>query len=334
MAWDNSKSKKKGRKKKEKAIKRLGKAIFGKSFSLVIILILLLGVVFGLLYNQSETVRDFVDGLGIFSTSKPTSDIPFIDPEGDELAVHFLDVGQGDATLFQTSAGAVLVDCSEEEYAEYILEYLEAQGITELEYFIITHPDSDHMGAAADILRGIKVNNFVMNGQEKSTLFFSNTLDVMEEKGIEGIIAKVGDVFTVGALQMRILGPQEYLVDSEKWNEASLVIHATYGHRSFLLTGDAESKGEGDLVEQFGNEIDCDVFSAGHHGSRTSNSMALLEAASPEYVVISCGKDNKHGHPHQEALENFAAVDAKVSRTDEQGTIVFITDGEELNLAQ
>lgn len=330
MAWNNSKNKKKGRKKKEKLAKKIARAIFGRSLPLVMILVLLLGVAFGLLYNQSEAVRNFVDGLGIFSTSKQTSDIPFIDPAGNELAVHFLDVGQGDATLFQTSEGAVLVDCSESEYADYILEYLDAQGITELEYFIITHPDSDHMGAAAEILRNIKVNHFVMNGQSKTTVFFETTLDVIEEKEIEVNIAEIGDVFTVGALQMRILGPQPYLIDSEEWNEASLIIHATYGHRSFLLTGDAETKGEADLLEHFASEIECDVFSAGHHGSRTSNSIELLEAARPEYVVISCGKDNKHKHPHQESLDNFAAVGATVYRTDELGTIVFITDGETL----
>ena len=309
-------------------MKRVMKKIFGKTLPLIMILLLLLGLLGSLAYAQFEPFRDFVNGLGIFTEKAPT--VSYINPEGSEMAVHFLDVGQGDATLFQTNAGAVLVDCSEDEYADYILEYLDSLGIEELEYFIITHPDSDHMGAAPDILEGIKVNNFVMNGQQKSTKFFENTLNVIEEKGINALVAAPGDVFTVGALQLSILGPQPYLVEDDDWNEASLIIHATYGHRSVLLTGDAEDKGEADLVEAYGSIIKCDIFQAGHHGSRTSNSMELLRAADPDIVIISCGEGNKHGHPHSEAVENFTAIGAEQLRTYEEGTIVFVTDGESL----
>ena len=326
MAWQHTKKNKK--KQQEKLFKRVMKKIFGKALPLVMILLLLLGLLGSLVYAQFEPFRDFVDGLGIFTQKAPT--VSYIDPEGNEMAVHFLDVGQGDATLFQTNAGAALVDCSESEYADYILEYLDSLGIEELEYFIITHPDSDHMGSAPAILKGIKVNNFVMNGQVKGTKFFENTLDVIEEKKINAITAGPGDVFTVGALQLSILGPQPYLVDSDEWNEASLIIHATYGHRAILLTGDAESKGEADLVENYGSIIKCDIFSAGHHGSSTSNSMELLEKADPDIVIISCGENNKHGHPHAEAVENFNAIGAEQLLTYKEGTIVFVTDGESL----
>ena len=299
-----------------------------QALPIILAIIALLSVLLGCLYEYSEPFRDFVNDLGIFSTQAPA--IPPIDPEGNEMAVHFIDVGQGDATLFQTTNGSVLVDCSESQYGDDIVEYLRVQGVTELEYFIITHPDEDHMGAAAYILQNIEVKTFVMNGQEKSTQFFSKALDVIDEKGIEAVIAVPGDVFTVGALQMKIFGPQQYLVEDDEWNEASLIIHATYGNRSFLLTGDAEKKGESDLVEHYGNQIKCDVFSAGHHGSKTSNSPELLAAAKPTYVVISCGEGNKFGHPHQEALDAFADIGAIVYRTDELGSIVFVTDGDTL----
>ena len=299
-----------------------------QALPIILAIIALLSVLLGCLYEYSEPFRDFVNDLGIFSTQAPA--IPPIDPEGNGMAVHFIDVGQGDATLFQTTNGSVLVDCSESQYGDDIVEYLRVQGVTELEYFIITHPDEDHMGAAAYILQNIEVKTFVMNGQEKSTQFFSKALDVIDEKGIEAVIAVPGDVCTVGALQMKIFGPQQYLVEDDEWNEASLIIHATYGNRSFLLTGDAEKKGESDLVEHYGNQIKCDVFSAGHHGSKTSNSPELLAAAKPTYVVISCGEGNKFGHPHQEALDAFADIGAIVYRTDELGSIVFVTDGDTL----
>ena len=192
-----------------------------QALPIILAIIALLSVLLGCLYEYSEPFRDFVNDLGIFSTQAPA--IPPIDPEGNEMAVHFIDVGQGDATLFQTTNGSVLVDCSESQYGDDIVAYLRAQGVTELEYFIITHPDEDHMGAAAYILQNIEVKTFVMNGQEKSTQFFSKALDVIEEKGIEAVIAVPGDVFTVGALQMKIFGPQQYLVEDDEWNEASLM---------------------------------------------------------------------------------------------------------------
>lgn len=303
-----------------------------KTLAIIIILIAVITAIFGALYGANDTFREFVDGLGIFSTKAPS--VPYIDPEGDEMAVHFIDVGQGDCTLFQTPKGSVLIDCGEPEYGETIIEYLSAQGVEELEYFIITHPDEDHMGSAAYVLENIRVKNFVMNGKEKSTVFFTKALDVVERLKKEGrlnpIIAAPGDVFTVGALQMRILGPYRLDFSEADSNNGSLIIHATYGERAFLLTGDAEEEGEEDLLYHHKNELECDVFAAGHHGSKTSNSQELLEAAKPAYVVISCGEGNSYGHPNQEALDVFASVGATVYRTDKLGHIVFVTDGKEL----
>lgn len=314
--------------RKKKVQKKVAKSVFGKSLAIIMMIIALLAIVGGCAYENNEEFRTFVDELGIFSTKSPAT--PPIDPNGDEMAIHFIDVGQGDSTLFQTPQGSVLVDCGEKEYGEDVVAYLKAQGIEELEYFIITHPDSDHMGCAAYILENIDVNVFVMNGQEKTTQFFSKALDVIEEKNIAVDIVGPGDMITVGALQMKIYGPQQELVDSTDWNEASLIIHAIYGNRSVLLTGDAEEKGEEDLLEHYGDVIKCDIFSAGHHGSKTSNSPELLNAAKPTYVVISCGEGNSYGHPHQEALDAFADVGATIYRTDKLGSIVFVTNGETL----
>lgn len=294
----------------------------------ILSLLALLSVTLGCIYLSGEPIEDFIGQFINFETQSPS--IPAINPEGKEMAVHFIDVGQGDSTLFQTPNGSVLVDCGESEYGEDVVAYLKAQGVEELEYFIITHPDSDHMGCAAYILENIKVKMFVMNGQEKSTKFFSKALDVIEEKQIPVDVVVPGDVITVGALQLKIYGPKAHIIETDEWNDASLIIHATYGSRSFLLTGDAEKLGEESLLENYTNELKCDVFSAGHHGSKTSNSVELLSFAKPTYVVISCGEGNSHGHPHQEVLDRFEDIGAIVYRTDELGSIVFVTDGDTL----
>lgn len=329
----------KRRKKKKSLGQRLAKCIFGRALPWILVILLLLGVFLPTAYEQYEPFRDFVDGLGIFSTTTtttttttPTTVIkPTIDPDGDEMAVHYIDVGQGDSTLLQTTAGSVLIDCGETEYGETVVEYLKSQGVEELEYFIITHPDSDHMGCAAYVLQNVSVKKFVINGKEKSAKFFTRALDAMEERGVEGVIAKPGDVFEIGALRLDILGPHVDDINSMDSNESSLIIRAAYGKRVFLFTGDAEKKGEQLLLDNNSADLlKCDVFSAGHHGSRTSNSAVLLAAASPTYVIVSCGAGNSYGHPHEEALDAFAEIGAEVIRTDVSGTIIFVTDGESL----
>ena len=131
MAWNHTKKSKKAKQKK------IMKKIFGKSLPLVSTLLLLICIAFSLLYTQCEPVRDFVGDLGIFTEQTTTR--PYIDPEGSEMAVYFIDVGQGDCTLLQTPQGSVLIDCSEPEYGKDIITYLQSVGVNELEYFIITH---------------------------------------------------------------------------------------------------------------------------------------------------------------------------------------------------
>lgn len=326
MRWIMAKNKRRGRKRRVSFIGRvwrLLRSLFGT--------LALLAMLLALLYSQCEPFREALDELGIITTTTASAPVP-TDPEGKELLLHYIDVGQGDATLLQTPSGSVLIDCGVPAAGEDLVAYIRSLGIERLEYFIITHPDEDHMGSAAYVINNLEVGTVVMNGQEKTAKFFTRALEAMEERGVEGIIAEVGDTLTVGALSLRVLGPQRLDYTNSKWNNASIMIHATYGERSFLFTGDAESEAEAELVESFGGELRCDIFSAGHHGSRSSNSLALLRAAAPEYVVISCGKDNSYGHPHEDALKNFASCGITVLRTDEDGTIVFATDGSFLEL--
>lgn len=329
------------RKYKAKQRKKIKKAILSTVLSLILILLIMLGGG-SCVYESNEQFREIIDSneflsdvysqvgdimdlLGLNPSAVPQK--PFIDPNGEEMALHFIDVGQGDSALLQTPKGSVLIDCGEKEYGDTVVSYLKAQGVTELEYFIITHPDSDHMGSASYVLENIKVNNFVINGLEKSAKFFESALDVIESKDVPSYIATDGDVFIIGSLRLEILGPCVDDVSELESNDSSLIIRATYGSNSFLFTGDAEKEGEALLLKHHKNEIDCDIFSAGHHGAKTSNSLDLLEAATPEFVVVSCGKDNSYGHPTSYAMNNFAAVGATVYRTDELGSIVFITDG-------
>lgn len=341
MALDNKKkssasvksaAKKKVNSKKKRAVKKASRAVFGKNTSLAAVLLVLLAVALALFYHQSEAFRDFLHDNGIYTTTSEAQVIPSIDPEGNELAVHYIDVGQGDATLLQTSAGAVLIDCGSKEYGDDILAYIEGEGITELEYLIFTHPHEDHMGCAPAILRGITVKNVIMNDRTSTTNYFEKTLDAIEELGINVILAEPDEIITVGALQLRILGPQSSKYSGDDTNNSSIIIHAIYGNRAFLFTGDAEREAEAELVETYGGTLKSDVFAAGHHGSSTSNTQGLLDECAPSHVVISCGEGNSYNHPHEEAVQRFENAGAQIHRTDKDGTVIFITDGESLTV--
>ncbi len=323
MAWNNSKK----NKKKETIIKKIGKKIFGKNFFLVMILLALLGVATWLLYLQVPPVKDFIDGL---FPEEQVYQPQYIDPNGNEMAVHYIDVGQADATLLQTTVGSVLIDCGES--ASAILNYLDLMQIKELEYLILTHAHDDHMGCAAEVLQNIKVKNVILSPLTSTVGYYEDTVAELEKQkdSINVIEAIPGEIYTVGALQMRILGPYDESYKGDDPNNSSVIVHATYGNRAFLFTGDAEKRAEGVLVDKHGKEIKCDVFSAGHHGAETSNTDKLLQAAAPSYVVISVGAKNNYGHPTEEALNNFNEVGATVYRTDKNGTVVFVTDGETL----
>lgn len=255
-------------------------------------------------------------------------------PEGS-CEVHFIDIGQGDATLIMADNKNILIDTGEKDGSNKLIEYLTGKGVKELEYFVITHFDSDHFGEAVEVLNGFSVKNVLIPDQVKTTKMYETFLDTLEEKTeINVIIANdiVGSKINVGQLEMNILAPLKN--DYSDSNDYSVSMLVRWGNNKFLLTGDAEKNAEEDMVAQYSaRELDCDVFKAGHHGSRTSSSAEILSLASPTKIVISCGLDNKYGHPHPESMDRFERIpDVEIYRTDEMGTIIMVADGESITV--
>ena len=138
---------------------------------------------------------------------------------------------------------------------------------------------------------------------------------------------KWGDSYTLGSAVCNVIEPID---PDEEDRNSSIVCKVEYGNTSFLLSGDAEAEEERQIVET-GADLRATVYHAGHHGSKTSSCDDWLKAISPEAVFISCGADNPYGHPHGETLAAFRQLGADVYRTDEQGTVVVISDGERLS---
>ena len=151
-------------------------------------------------------------------------------------------------------------------------------------------------------------------------------LDVLEEKSIPTTCASPEDTYSLGNGCITILGDG---VKTDNLNNTSTALRFDANGLSLVATGDGEKEVEKQLLAAKKKELQADVYKAAHHGSSTSNTLEFLQAVSPQVVVVSCGKDNSYGHPHKEAMQNFAAVGAQVLRTDELGSIaVWEQEGE------
>lgn len=245
-------------------------------------------------------------------------------PSTSELTVHYIDVGQGDATLLVCDGETMLIDAGDNSQGTAIQSYLNHQGIDRLDYVIGTHPDEDHVGGLDVIITKFDCGSIFLPAYEKDTRTYEDVLQAIRYKGYQSIVPQVGDTYTLGTATVTFIAPNR---DSyESVNDGSIGIIVEYGETRFLFTGDAQEASEADMLEN-GIDLDADVYKVAHHGSKTSSSEAFLDAVSPEYAVISCGEGNSYGHPHAAVMNSLRAAGVKVFRTDEQGTLVCTSDG-------
>ncbi len=245
-----------------------------------------------------------------------------------ELSVHYIDVGQGDAELIIAPNGeTMLIDTGTSESKEFLVQYLKNYGVSSIEYLVLTHPHADHIGGASLVLDEFVIKKVIMPYAVTTTATYEKTLEKIDEEGCEVIFTKPKNRYELGLAKFTILGPtKDY---SNDLNNQSAVIRLDYGKTSFLFTGDAEAKSEADMLNLFNkSEFKANVLKLGHHGSSTSTSKDWLLAVSPEYAVISCGKDNDYLHPHKEILSLLEKQGIIKLRTDELGSIVFTSSGE------
>ena len=251
----------------------------------------------------------------------------------DKLSVYFLDVGQGDAIFIDSPRhGRALVDGGANRKVLSELGKILPFADKRIDVMVATHPDKDHIGGLPEVVSRYDVGLFLEPGVESENNIDDELEKRVGEKNIPKLLAKRGMVINFGdGVKLEILFPTQ---DVSNWetNRASIVAKLVYGNKSFLLTGDSPIAIENVLINLDPKILDSDVFKAGHHGSRTSTSLAYAQTVSPEYVVISAGKDNTYGHPHQEVLDILNKVDAQIVSTIDSGTIKFETNGKTLKI--
>jgi competence protein ComEC len=235
-----------------------------------------------------------------------------------------LDVGQGDAILLRTGDQCVLIDGGS-RFANVVPLLLD-RGVRHLDAVVLTHAHPDHCGGLPAVLSRLSVRKLWITPRRFRGDCAQQLLAVASAELVPIHLVRDGDMQRVGDFTLRALvGDRTFKRAPE--NNSSIVLRATVGGRVILLTGDVEREAEASLASR---AIRADVLKVAHHGSRSSTTAVLLDAAAPRLAMISCGRHNLFGHPHTEVLEALAARRIRLWRTDLSGTIEMQIDSKHL----
>lgn len=246
------------------------------------------------------------------------------------LTFAMLDIGQGDGLFIESPTGTqILIDSGPPRKILSQLARVMSPFDRYIDSIIVTNPDQDHIGGFLDVLKVYKVGKVFESGTYNDSKTYQNLELEIKSKNIPNILVRKGMRLDIGGgAVIDILFPDR---DISTWdtNDGSIVAKLTYGKTSVMLTGDATTKTEKIILEESSkDQLQSTILKVGHHGSRTSTSYEFVKAISPTYAVISDGKDNKYGHPHQDTLDTLTQFGVKIFRTDLLGTIIMKSGGE------
>lgn len=251
--------------------------------------------------------------------------------ESGLLKVVFLDVGQGDSIFIESPSGTqVLIDGG--RGSQVLPELSETLGFFDetIDMVVATHPDADHIGGLIDVLEAYTVEHILMTENAQDTPVYEAFVRAIEREGATVRYARAGQIYDLGeSVSLRILFPYED-PSRLKSNDSSIIAQLAYGETEYLLTGDAPSSVEAQLVSDRGDLLESEVLKLGHHGSKTSTSDAFTASVAPFFGIISAGKDNSYGHPHASVIETLERHGVRALSTAEEGTIVSFSDGNEV----
>lgn len=286
----------------------------------ILLAIIILAVVYILSINSLEIIPTGSNTRSSIANSSVQESI-YKEAEG-ELTLTMIDVGQGDSFLFVQEGEVALVDCGTRSTGEDVVKYLKSIGIKKIDYVFGTHPHDDHMGGMYDVITNFEIGKIILpeiKSGEVTTNWYLKLMKEIKSGNYELEIAEIGKIYTLGDATMKVIGPLSEQKDN--LNNYSTVLKVSFGEMDIIMTGDAETEVEKEIL-QTGENIDAEILKVGHHGSNTSTSEEFLNAVSPDYALISTKLGNKYEHPTESTMEKLKKSNIEVYRTDENGTVV------------
>ena len=302
-------------------------------------LILIMSMLFSL--TACGTNEPVIENYSTSSIDNISNDTPQIDnaptqteenniiPSSDSnFEVHFIDVGQADATLIFSDDETMLIDGGNPGDSSLIVSYLNKYNIKHLNYIVCSHAHDDHVGGLPGALSVTKVDKVFAPKTENDIKAYQNFKSKVSSQGLTIENPTPGDSFKFGSSSVLFLGPVHENVND--LNDTSIILKITYGETSFLFTGDAEREAEQSVLSQ-NYDLSATVLKVGHHGSGDSTTYPFLREIMPEYGIISVG-ENTYGHPVQDTLSRLRDADVKLYRTDMQGDIIVSSNGKTISV--
>lgn len=276
--------------------------------------------------NKSDTTTDALPT----ATSSDTEVNQTTLAESGDVQVHIIDIGQGDSILIQSDNDTVLIDGGNKGKGDEVIDYLTEKGISTLTAVVSTHPDADHIGGLATIIHEMNVESVYAPRVTHTTEAYKEFLQAVKMKSLKIKVAKNGVSIptTTPHLTLDFISPtQDYSpTDLNNW---SAVFMMTHGEKKFLLTGDIETAAENDLIDA--NLLQqVDLLKVSHHGAKEATTSNFLNVIKPKLAAISVGENNRYQHPTAETLARLKKVGSKIYRTDEHGSIVFVSNGKNI----
>lgn len=247
-----------------------------------------------------------------------TADKAAADTESGSFQMTMLDVGQGEAILLGSDGHYMLYDGGGRKSSSYVVSWLRRHDIKSLDFMISSHYDEDHLAGLVGVLNTTPVALALTAGYTADTEIYHSFAAQLASADVPEIHPQQGDIFTLGDGTFQVVGPADYTDESE--NNRSIAIRFVCGGCSVLLSGDAETAEEVDMIAS-GLPLQSDIYVAGHHGSEDSSSAAFIAAVSPEYAMISVGAGNEYGHPSEKTLKTLTDIGAQIFRSDKQGEV-------------
>lgn len=300
--------------------------------SFIITIFLLVSAYFGVDYFQEDLVSKNKD-ISKNETQEVTAQIDYtnsINLQNDKLNIIYFYVGQADSTFVKLNNSTMLIDAGNNEDGKMIVNFLNQNNISKIDYLVATHADEDHIGGIDDILNSVKVNQLLIPTVGSSGSDYKNAIEAAKNNNVEIKNPVRGDKFNLDSANIEIMSALEGQDVSD--NDSSIVMQMNYNTTKYLFMGDAEKE-----VENSRQWQEVDVLKVGHHGSNSSSSEKFLEQINPKYSIIEVGKNNSYNLPSSKALTRLKNINTKILRTDmangeEAGSFWLTSNGVEIDI--